>query len=187
MRHWRQAAGEGSPYCHVRVEFCGLIGTECASIRVLASGYKVRGSPILVRSRNCELLQHRIGSGARGGPFVRCSQTSQAATPARFSSPQLSLEDLAAVHGIDEKISVERFGQMITFYQQIIVGGGAKELRSDAQFTSIDKGGSRSLRAGTPSRRRAKSQRSRRLTLRTTADCLRSLHGKYCRGCSREP
>jgi hypothetical protein len=46
----------------------------------------------------------------------------------RFSPLQLGLEDLTAVQGIDEKISVERFQRMITFYQQIIVGGGARAL-----------------------------------------------------------
>jgi hypothetical protein len=32
------------------------------------------------------------------------------------------------VHGTDERISIENFGRMLTYYQQVLVGGSVKAL-----------------------------------------------------------
>ena len=46
----------------------------------------------------------------------------------RYSPLVLGPADFALAHGIDERISIENFGRMITYYQQVLVGGGARAL-----------------------------------------------------------
>ena len=46
----------------------------------------------------------------------------------RFSPILLDSGDMAIVHGFDERISVENFGRMLAFYQQVLVGGSAAAL-----------------------------------------------------------
>jgi carboxypeptidase PM20D1 len=46
----------------------------------------------------------------------------------RFSPLQLSTSDVGLAHGIDERISLENLGRMLTFYQQVLVGGTAATL-----------------------------------------------------------
>jgi acetylornithine deacetylase/succinyl-diaminopimelate desuccinylase-like protein len=41
---------------------------------------------------------------------------------------QLGTTDTARIHGIDERISLENFGRMLAFYQQVLVGGSARTL-----------------------------------------------------------
>lgn len=47
----------------------------------------------------------------------------------RFTPLQLAA-DVALVHGIDERISIENLGRMLAFYQQVLVGGSAATLPS---------------------------------------------------------
>jgi carboxypeptidase PM20D1 len=49
----------------------------------------------------------------------------------RFLPLQLSEQDFASVHGIDEHISIENLDRMITFYQRIMVVGGARVFPRD--------------------------------------------------------
>ncbi len=46
----------------------------------------------------------------------------------RYSPFLLGPEDIATAHGRDERISIENFGRMLRFYQQVLVGGSANEL-----------------------------------------------------------
>jgi carboxypeptidase PM20D1 len=46
----------------------------------------------------------------------------------RFSPLVLSSKDMAIVHGFDERISMDSFGRMLAFYQQVLVGGSAAVL-----------------------------------------------------------
>ena len=46
----------------------------------------------------------------------------------RFQPLELTLADTATVHGIDEHVSVDNLGRMIEFYQQVLVGGSARQL-----------------------------------------------------------
>ena len=46
----------------------------------------------------------------------------------RFSPFLLGSADMAIVHGRDERISIENFNRMLTFYQQVLVGGSARAL-----------------------------------------------------------
>ena len=46
----------------------------------------------------------------------------------RYSPLVLGPADFALAHGIDERISIENFGRMITYYQQVLVGGSARAL-----------------------------------------------------------
>ena len=46
----------------------------------------------------------------------------------RFSPLQLGAADVGLAHGIDERISVENLGRMLSFYQQVLVGGSAATL-----------------------------------------------------------
>ena len=46
----------------------------------------------------------------------------------RFSPLQLASRDIAIVHGLDERLSIENFGRMLAFYSQLIVGGSAATL-----------------------------------------------------------
>jgi carboxypeptidase PM20D1 len=46
----------------------------------------------------------------------------------RFTPLQLGAADVALVHGIDERISIENLGRMLAFYQQVLVGGSAATL-----------------------------------------------------------
>jgi carboxypeptidase PM20D1 len=46
----------------------------------------------------------------------------------RFSPLQLGAEDTAIIHGIDERISIENLGRMVSFYQQVLIGGTAATL-----------------------------------------------------------
>ncbi len=46
----------------------------------------------------------------------------------RYTPVLLGPADTATVHGTDERISIENFGRMLAFYQQILVGGSAKAL-----------------------------------------------------------
>jgi carboxypeptidase PM20D1 len=46
----------------------------------------------------------------------------------RYSPLLLGPADIAAAHGRDERISIESFGRMLTFYQQVLVGGSANAL-----------------------------------------------------------
>ena len=46
----------------------------------------------------------------------------------RFTPLQLGAADVALVHGIDERISIENLGRMLAFYQQVRVGGSAATL-----------------------------------------------------------
>jgi carboxypeptidase PM20D1 len=45
-----------------------------------------------------------------------------------FNPLRLGSGDTAIVHGIDERISLENFRGMLTFYQQVLVGGSGKTL-----------------------------------------------------------
>jgi carboxypeptidase PM20D1 len=46
----------------------------------------------------------------------------------RFQPVRLGSDDIAIVHGIDERISLENFRGMLKFYQQVIIGGSAKTI-----------------------------------------------------------
>jgi carboxypeptidase PM20D1 len=46
----------------------------------------------------------------------------------RFTPLQLGAADVGLAHGIDERISIENFGRMLAFYQQVLVGGSAATL-----------------------------------------------------------
>jgi carboxypeptidase PM20D1 len=46
----------------------------------------------------------------------------------RFTPVQLGAADTPIIHGIDERISIENFGYMLAFYQQVLIGGSAAEL-----------------------------------------------------------
>jgi carboxypeptidase PM20D1 len=46
----------------------------------------------------------------------------------RFSPLQLGAADTAIIHGTDERISLENFGRMLSFYQQVLIGGTAATL-----------------------------------------------------------
>ena len=46
----------------------------------------------------------------------------------RFTPVQLGTSDTGRIHGIDERISIENLGRMLSFYQQVLVGGSARTL-----------------------------------------------------------
>jgi carboxypeptidase PM20D1 len=46
----------------------------------------------------------------------------------RFTPVQLGAGDTARIHGIDERISIENLSRMVSFYQQVLVGGSARTL-----------------------------------------------------------
>ena len=46
----------------------------------------------------------------------------------RYSPFSLGLRDIGSVHGIDERLSIANFGLMLSFYQQLLVGGSAADL-----------------------------------------------------------
>jgi carboxypeptidase PM20D1 len=41
----------------------------------------------------------------------------------RFSPMSLELKEGAMAHGFDERISIENFSRMISFYSQVLAGG----------------------------------------------------------------
>jgi carboxypeptidase PM20D1 len=46
----------------------------------------------------------------------------------RFNPLQLGLRDMALAHGFDERISLENYGRMLTYFQHVLVGGSAAKL-----------------------------------------------------------
>ena len=51
----------------------------------------------------------------------------------RSQSVSARVADVGLAHGFDERISVENFGRMLAFYQQVLVGGSAAALPQAAR------------------------------------------------------